>query len=110
MFLNLLIITLIIVFIVDISGAVDHLVKPIVRKVLNIPKSADIRIPPFDCSLCLSFWICLIYLIVTSDLTIINAGAVCVLSYMTTTFKAILITIKDALDTLLYKINELLHE
>ena len=62
--LKLLCIQLICVLIIDISGFIDS-VKWGVSKWLTKGKiqTTDYRIKPFDCSLCMTWWSCLIYMI-----------------------------------------------
>lgn len=56
-------ITVIVVFIVDISGFIDSVKKTIWRIIFKNFPYKDYSIKPFDCSLCLTFWIILIYLL-----------------------------------------------
>ena len=69
--LNLLLIQVIVVFIVDISGAIDSLksgLKWIITK--GKMKGSDYRLKPFDCSLCSTWWSCIIYLLCVGKFTI----------------------------------------
>ena len=61
--INLICIQLLVVFIVDISGAIDSL-KSGLKWILTKGKmsSSDYRLKPIDCSLCMTFWSGLIYL------------------------------------------------
>ena len=69
--LNLLLIQLIVVFIVDISGAIESL-KSGLKLLLTKGKmsSSDYILKPFDCSLCCTWWTCLIYLLCVGKFTI----------------------------------------
>lgn len=69
--LSLLLIQVIVVFIVDISGAIDSL-KSGLKWLLTKGKmsSSDYRLKPFDCSLCCTWWTCLIYLLCVGKFTI----------------------------------------
>lgn len=64
--LNTLFITVIIVLIVDISGFIENL-KRLIFRLLNGKevKYKDFNFKPFDCSFCLSFWVNLIFLVVS---------------------------------------------
>lgn len=64
--LNAFIITVISVIIIDISGFVDN-VKRLVFRLLNGKevKYKEFNFKPFDCSFCFSFWVNLIFLIVS---------------------------------------------
>lgn len=58
--LNISIITIICCYILDISGFIDE-IKFRLRKWLNIKN--EIILKPFDCSLCMSHWINLLYIL-----------------------------------------------
>lgn len=69
-FCNLLIISVLCVFVVDFSGFMDeigdYLTKILRSKVpLKIPK-------PFNCSLCSTLWTGLFYLLIINQLTLLN--------------------------------------
>lgn len=69
--LSLLLIQVIVVFIVDISGAIESLksgLKWILTK--GAMKGSDYDLKPWSCSLCMSWWCGLIYLLVTGHFTI----------------------------------------
>ena len=61
---NLFLISVICVLIIDLSGFIDSL-KYGLSKLLTKNKlaSIDYRLKPIDCSLCMSFWISLIYIL-----------------------------------------------
>ena len=68
--INLLLISAIVVFIVDISGAVDSL-KSGLKRILTkgVMKDSDYSLKPIDCSLCMTFWSGIIYLLCTGNFT-----------------------------------------
>lgn len=91
--IDLLILTLIIVFIVDVSGIVES-----VEQALSKRKKTVVRIPrPWSCSLCLSWWAGLIYLFVTQSFTIPMIGFVALMSLMTPVFSGILVSVRELL-------------
>ena len=96
--LELLIITAIIVFVVDLSGIILVLKKKLWKTLYGIiPFKEDWSLKPFDCSLCMTFWIGLLYLIITGSFTIPFIGYVCLLSFLTPIIQEMLLTIKDLL-------------
>lgn len=108
MILDLLMISVIICFIIDISGIIEniewYLGKWLGGKVI-IPK-------PFSCSLCLTFWVGLIWLIVQGEVTLFNIMAVCLLSALTeqitnaiTLFKQLIARLQDAIQDLITKLQ-----
>lgn len=64
----LLYITLIVSFIVDYSGIIDT-IKSALGKWL---KCRVERLKPFDCSLCMTWWSCLAYIIIAGEFTLRN--------------------------------------
>ena len=106
MLINLLLITLIIVFIVDISGAIEHLVYPLVKHILKIPKSSRIEIPLISCSLCCTFWSGLIYIICMGEFTLLNLFFVCVCAFLTPHIKDLFILVRDTLTIISNKIYD----
>ena len=99
---NILLLATIIVFIVDLSGSIEHLVKPIVKHLLHIPPQKDITLPLIECSLCCTWWIGLIYICIvtiansfTFNQFLILVSVLAVISFLTPTLKDILVLIKD---------------
>lgn len=70
---NLFLISIIVVCIVDLSGFVGTL-KSVLSKVLTKGKitNSDYQLKPIDCSLCMTWWCGLIYLIIYHQLTLLN--------------------------------------
>lgn len=104
--LDLLFLTIIICFIIDCSGFINDGIKPLIAKIINRNSNIkinpeSINIPkPFSCSLCLSFWSGLIYLICTSNFTIPYIAVVVFFSLISSNISSFLFLIKDILDTI----------
>ena len=99
---NIILLATIIVFIVDLSGSIEHLVKPIVKHLLHIPSHKDITLPLIECSLCCTWWIGLIYICIvtiantfTFNQFLILVSVLSLVSFLTSTLKDILVLIKD---------------
>lgn len=100
--LNLFLISIIWVLILDLAGfalTIDKLLYKIFYK--GRAFRDDARFKPFDCSLCMSWWSCLIYLILTNSLTIFYIMIALLFAWLTTTEKDILIFIKDLITKLI---------
>lgn len=82
--MNLLFLSLIIVFIIDYSGIVQE-VEEVLQKWLKMPNKAHIP-KPFSCSLCMTWWTGLIYLIIAGQFTFMAVAYVALLSAFTTVF------------------------
>lgn len=109
LYVNLLMLSAIICYIIDISGVVDSLKYAIWRWLFNGKREyEDFRLKPFDCSLCMCFWSGLIYLLITQSFTIWAVGYVCLLSHLSTEITAFLYTIKDGVKKLIILFNNLI--
>ena len=110
MIIELILIQLIIVFIIDLSGVVDS-IKLFISKHLTKNKivTTNFSIKPFDCSLCSTWWIGLIYLLICHSFTIPYIALVALLSYLTPLSSSILLLIKDLVIFLVNKLNMKLY-
>lgn len=94
-YLNLLIIQLIIVFIIDISGFIDDGIEPALARFFN-RKKVKLK-KPFSCSLCMTTWIGLIYILIMGQFNIIMIGYVFLLAFLTPIAYNFLLMIREAL-------------
>lgn len=94
---EILLLAAIVVFVVDLSGFTESWRRPLSdwlrRKTGYIIK----HFPPFDCSLCLTFWAGLIWLAVRSAFTLPNVAFVCLASYLTIPIGTTLTALRDLL-------------
>lgn len=103
--IDLFLVTCIIVFIIDISGFMDEM-EHILGKWLN----AKIIIPkPFSCSLCLTWWVGLIYIIIQSNFTIPYIAYVALLSFLTSVIYNGLLLIRDCCNRIIDDIYQFLN-
>lgn len=92
--LELLIISIIVCFVVDISGIIDTIKYTIWKWVFNNKKEyQEFRLKPFDCSLCMTFWIGLIYII--PNFNLINLLCVCLFASISEEISNTLLIIKN---------------
>lgn len=68
MFWDLMLIQLSCVLVTDVAGAVEGILEPLVKKVTGARVGKLGK--PFNCSLCQTFWLGLLYLILTHQLGI----------------------------------------
>lgn len=110
MIIDLILIQLIIVYIIDLSGAVESL-KLFISKILTKGKiqTTNFDLKPFTCSLCMTWWIGLIYLLICHSFTIPYIALVALLSYLTPLSSSILLLIKDLVIFLVNKLNMKLY-
>ncbi len=102
-YLNLFLITLVLVFIIDLSGAMDYIKRTVWRWVFkNRPNQTyqDFEMKPFECSLCMTWWVGLIYLCFT-QLSWVNVAYVALLAYLTPVWKDLLLLVKDFINKMI---------
>ena len=88
-------ICLVLVFVIDISGVVDHIKRLVWRFAYKGKREYhDYEAKPFDCSLCSTWWCGLIYLCFT-QLTWCNVAYVALLAFLTPIFKDLMYLVKD---------------
>ena len=100
MLIKLFYLTLIVVFIIDISGIIES-IENFLSKILK----GKVRIKkPFSCSLCMTWWIGLGYIIYFNQFTLINICAVALFAYLTNIISSLLIFLRELLLSLIGKL------
>lgn len=91
--IDLTLVALITIYIVDISGFTDTWLKA-----LSAYKGKTIReLKPFSCSLCMVWWVCLLYAVCTRSLTLPVVAFSALLSLLSVPLGQILILIREGL-------------
>lgn len=99
MLIDLFLITLIIVFIIDISGFIDE-TETILSKWLK----GKARVPkPFSCSLCMTWWTGLIYLLIIGEFTLLWIATVALFALLSGVLATLLICIRETLNWVIEK-------
>lgn len=111
MILNIILITLIIVYIWDISGFVQSVKRLILKKLtgLSRPDPDKVSWKPFDCSRCMTVWIGLTWLLICHQFTIPYIAFVMLMSFMTIPIAAFLNMIYDIMSWIITKISKLIY-
>jgi len=108
---NLLLIQVIVVFIVDISGAVDSLksgIKWILTK--GNMNSSDYTLKPIDCSLCMTFWSGLAYLLITNNFALVYLAILCVMAAFSGIVKSAILLVEDSIVKIIQCIYKLIDK
>lgn len=102
---DVILLTIIVVCIVDVSGFVDSL-KSAIKYLVTGGKMSDpnYSLKPIDCSLCMSFWTNLVYIIATGQFSLWILAFILLCSVMTPVIKDIIFTIRDILTKLIGRI------
>lgn len=108
MMINLLLITLVIVYCIDVSGFWNEFSSMVSGWLTNGKIKKPITLKPFSCPLCMTFWTGIVYLLATGGFTIPMLAYVCLLSYLTTVFADLMRLVKELITTITTKISSLL--
>lgn len=106
--LNLLAITVIVVFIVDLSSFQNTTKRMIWRWLKGNKPYQDFQLKPFTCSLCMSHHCMLIYVICTGQFSFPMWAVICLISYSSIHIRAILELVSDILIKAENKVNDIL--
>lgn len=101
--LNLFLITLIICFIIDCSGIMTDIRKFAANTIYKKTKIKvdynDLKLKPIGCSLCMTWWTGIIYLLCVGEFTLVNLTYVTILALLSSNISGLLFTLKDYLAT-----------
>lgn len=94
---EILLLAAIVVFVVDLSGFTESWRRPLSDWMHRKTGYTINHFPPFDCSLCLTFWVGLIWLAVRGAFTLPNVAFVCLAAYLTIPIGTTLTALRDLL-------------
>lgn len=113
--IDLTLLAIIVCFIVDVSGFINDGVKPLIAWLINRKSKVKVKPDsivigkPWSCSLCLTFWLSIIYTFVTNQFTLVNLVYICILSLLSSNISELLMQLKDLLSWIQMKINNLMR-
>lgn len=109
--MNVFLLAVAIVIVTDLSGIREYIKKHIyhhLRGTYDYPDSWDSPvIHLLGCSLCQTWWVGLLYLVLTGNLTIPAVAYLLVVSFLTTTIRDLLQLIKGLLDKAISKLSDI---
>lgn len=100
-YFDLLLLAIVVVYIVDVSGVVVSLKSALSKWLYG---KADMRmkpIRPFDCSLCMIWWVGIVYMIIVGECSLLLLAWVAMLSAMSTRIHRAIQFLQDAADALI---------
>ena len=103
--IDCLLVTLCFVLIIDQFHFTDEITSIISGWMTNGNIRKPISFKPFTCSLCMSWWTNLLYIIVTHRISIVMIAYILVLSWLTPIFNDIMTLIKQLIIRILNKIS-----
>lgn len=102
--IDLILVALVTIYIVDLSGFTETLLK-----VISAYKGRKItELKPFSCSLCMVWWVCLIYAAIVGNLTIPIVALIALLSLLSVPSGQLLMLIREVLLKVINKLMNLL--
>lgn len=109
MIIDFLIIAVIWVVVLDLTDFMDY-IKGCISAILTKGKShnSDYRLKPIDCSLCMTWWTCLIYMLCTGWFSLVNLMLALVIAYCTPIIKDLITTVFDAIEAIIKRLNKLI--
>lgn len=108
--LNLLLITCLVVFVIDLSGFIDSVKYAIWKKWIKVGDYHSLSLKPITCSLCSSWWLGLIYLLISHQFTLPLIAFQALLSFLTPVIGDMIIWVKDMLTTLINLLYKLIKQ
>ena len=102
--IDIILVALVTIYIVDLSGFTETLLKVI--SAYNGRKITELK--PFSCSLCMVWWVCLIYAVIVGNLTIPVVALIALLSLLSVPSGQLLILIREAFLKVINKLMDLL--
>ena len=103
MFVDLLLVALVTTYIVDLSGFTDSWRSALARR-MRIPESNLRPIKPFDCSLCMTWWVCLIYGTINWGFTLALVAYSALLSFLSLPMGQAMLFIRESILWLIDKL------
>ena len=101
-YIELLLVAVITIYIVDLSGFTESWRSALTKAL----KAKDLKpIKPFDCSLCMTWWICLIYALCSGFFSLPIIAYIAFLSFLSIPIAQSLIFIREGL---LFVINKMM--
>lgn len=103
-YIDILLVAIVTIYIVDLSGFTDSW-RSLVATKLGI--KALKPLPPFDCGLCMTWWVCVIYSLCTGSFSLGTLTYIAVLSFLSIPIGQVLIFIKEAFIAITNKLIDL---
>ena len=104
LYFNCFCIMVAVVLIIDLFKFWDNFSSGLIRIITKGKINAPIALKPFNCSTCLSWWVNLIYLIISGVVTIPNITYILLLSGCTNLIYSIFLKLEDKITNLIEKI------
>ena len=108
-YLSLLLLACVVVYVVDLSGFTDTWLKALSRFTTRDGDPAVKELRPFSCSLCSTWWICLLYAYLRNSFTLPVVAYIAGLSFLSITLRELFIFIRETLTNAIANLNKWLN-
>lgn len=105
LYIDILLIAFVYVFGLDVCGFWDEISAALKRWLTHGAAHSPFQLKPFSCSLCMTFWTGLAYLLLTHSMTIAHVAYVCLVAMLTPRIKDLLLVADGLLAALFNKIQ-----
>ena len=108
-YLSLLLLSCVVVYVVDLSGWTQTWLGWLSRFTTRhgYPPVKELR--PFSCSLCMTWWICLLYAYLRNSFTLPVVAYIAGLSFLSITLRELFIFIRETLTNAIANLNKWLN-
>lgn len=100
-YIDLIMVALITIYIVDISGFTDSW-RDALARMLHVSRLRSLK--PFDCSLCMTWWVCLVYAFCMGRISLGTIAFSALLSHLSNPISSALIFIREWMTWLVNKL------
>ena len=100
-YIDLLLVAAITIYVVDVSGFTESW-RSLVATKLHLTRMRDL--PPFDCGQCMTWWVCLIYPIITGDISLGTIAFAALLSLLSIPIGQVMIFIREWITHIINKL------
>lgn len=109
-YLQLLIISLITIYVIDFSGFYEAVSSKIAGLLTHGKNKSPFYIKPFSCSRCMTLWLGLLWILISGSVTFFTVAYCFLLSWLAPTFKDIMQNVEDCLSFFNAVINNILSK
>lgn len=104
LYLQLTLIGVVTIYIVDVSGFTQSW-RSFLESKLSKGKPYKLRrLPPFDCSTCMVWWVTIIYALAVGKFSLLTLGFSTLLSYLSITISQLMLFIREILQWIINKL------
>lgn len=100
-YIDLILVALVTIYIVDVSGFTESW-RDALARLLHVSRLRSLK--PFDCGLCMTWWVCLIYPICTGDISLGTIAFAALLSHLSNPIGEAMIFIREWMTRILNKL------